>query len=270
MIDVFIGSPPEGRIGRTRDDQLANCVDFFQGFGPRSDADAPTPWFRSGVPLSLLNGIRRTLDPDVRSTYEIIGEALGGVLWSWWVGPDSHPDTLDTLEALGFSADGSLPHMAVELDRLPPARNDLLRISEVPASAVREFVSMWAPASGVPVALVDAIVDVDARRPRDGEDLIRLGGWVGGQLVGSAVLLISRGVAGIYVVSTRPDMRRRGIGHDMTRAAMHLARERGIAVASLQASAAGEPLYTRMGFTTIARYQRFTFPATRGRSLHEG
>jgi predicted acetyltransferase len=70
-------------------------------------------------------------------------------------------------------------------------------------------------------------------------------------------LFAEHGVAGIYTVATPEGYRRRGIGAAMTGAVMRAARERGLRVATLQASTAGEPLYLRMGFQRVAEYRLF-------------
>ncbi|TFV29680.1 GNAT family N-acetyltransferase [Streptomyces sp. T1317-0309] len=55
--------------------------------------------------------------------------------------------------------------------------------------------------------------------------------------------------------------RRRGIGGALTAAALQVGRERGMRLAALVASPAGEPLYRRFGFTTVSEYRIFTVPA---------
>ena len=245
----------------TLDAQLANCVDFFQGFGAQHSPGDPTPWFRSGLPLSLLNGVRRNSLPDIASIYPGISDGLHDVPWSWWVGPDSASTTTQQLETLGFEPDGLIPHMAMETSVDIDLRNPLLRIERIADEGLRDFVTMWAPASGVPAELIEPITEIESHRDGFGTSYVCLGAFLGDELVGSAVVLLAHGVAGIYVVSTRSDHRRQGIGHDITAAAVQLAHELDAPIACLQASPMGAPLYEAMGFRTLASYQRFTFPA---------
>jgi GNAT superfamily N-acetyltransferase len=82
-------------------------------------------------------------------------------------------------------------------------------------------------------------------------------GRVEGAPVASAMLIASGPVAGIYWVATVPEARRRGYGEALTWAAVEAGRRAGCAVASLQASAMGRPVYARMGFQHVIDYERF-------------
>jgi GNAT superfamily N-acetyltransferase len=82
-------------------------------------------------------------------------------------------------------------------------------------------------------------------------------------------LVIDRGeVAGIYWVATLPEARRRGLGEAITWAAVRAGARAGCAVASLQASAMGRPIYERMGFAWTWDYARWSPPtqAAEGRA----
>ena len=91
-------------------------------------------------------------------------------------------------------------------------------------------------------------------------DITRFAGFLDGRIVGTASLFAEYGVAGIYTVATLKEYRRRGIGAAMTGAVIRAARERGLRVATLEASAEGEPLYLSMGFQQVAEYNLFTPP----------
>jgi ribosomal protein S18 acetylase RimI-like enzyme len=67
-------------------------------------------------------------------------------------------------------------------------------------------------------------------------------------------------VGGIYMVGTRPDARRRGLGEAVTAVATNDLFDDGSRVVVLQASAMGEPIYARMGFRRFTTYRRFVFP----------
>jgi predicted acetyltransferase len=68
------------------------------------------------------------------------------------------------------------------------------------------------------------------------------------------------GVAGIYWVATLQAHRKRGLGEAITWAAVRAGVASGCPVASLQASAAGEPVYARMGFETPVHYVKYGRP----------
>jgi ribosomal protein S18 acetylase RimI-like enzyme len=73
------------------------------------------------------------------------------------------------------------------------------------------------------------------------------------------------GRAGLYWVATRPESRRRGLGDAITRFTTNAAFARGASFVALQASAAGEPIYRRMGYRAVADYERYLSPAARKR-----
>lgn len=71
-------------------------------------------------------------------------------------------------------------------------------------------------------------------------------------------MLLSTGtVAGIYWVGVDSRYRRQGLGSAITRHALRVAVDRGLTVATLQASKRGEPVYRRLGFETVRSYLRF-------------
>ncbi|MEU5935030.1 GNAT family N-acetyltransferase [Micromonospora sp. NPDC047187] len=70
---------------------------------------------------------------------------------------------------------------------------------------------------------------------------------------------MSHGLVTLYFVGTQPEQRRRGIGAAMTRAALHLAGERGARTAALTSSAVGESVYRGLGFRPVGEFRLLTF-----------
>lgn len=79
-------------------------------------------------------------------------------------------------------------------------------------------------------------------------------GRIDGEPVGTSMLFLSSGVAGIYQVEVSPEHRRKGIGTAMTLAPMKDARQMGYRIAVLQASKMGEPVYRKIGFESYFKY----------------
>jgi hypothetical protein len=86
-------------------------------------------------------------------------------------------------------------------------------------------------------------------------------GYADGKPVATSALVASRGAAGVYNVGCVAAQRRRGYGEAMTWQAVRRGRAWGCEMASLQASAMGEPVYARMGFRLVTGYRTFTRPA---------
>jgi ribosomal protein S18 acetylase RimI-like enzyme len=75
---------------------------------------------------------------------------------------------------------------------------------------------------------------------------------------------LGAGAAGIYFVSVHPHVRRLGIGAALTLAPLRAARELGYRVGVLGASALGEPVYRRLGFTTCCQISLYEWSPQAG------
>lgn len=117
---------------------------------------------------------------------------------------------------------------------------DLLRIAtEITAEAfslhdttVKAFRNMTtaAKATGAPFGIVQFIGRID------------------GKPLGSATMYADRGTVGIYWVGTLVEARKRGVAEALVRHLMDCGRDAGCRYAALQATPAGQRLYTRLGF----------------------
>jgi hypothetical protein len=68
--------------------QLANVRAFWLGYGAEDCLDGLLTLYRSGLNSPILNGVLRSGD-DIDGAIEEAGTRLGGVPWTWRVGPDS-------------------------------------------------------------------------------------------------------------------------------------------------------------------------------------
>jgi hypothetical protein len=78
-----------------------------------------------------------------------------------------------------------------------------------------------------------------------------------GAAIATAMVYESDGVASLQWVGTVPAARASGLGALVTIATTNLAFERGASSCTLQASPMGEPVYRRLGYTTIYRYSEY-------------
>lgn len=231
------------------------------GWGAQSIIDDELALYRSGVANPQMNGVMRAIDTNVQHTIERAKNALDGVPWLWWVGPDSSPGLADELTGNGAAEVAQLPVMAVQLDqvaRLPEVAGLTIEPVEE-ADSLTDWVRTFAAPLGIPDDDVDAVAIAEAARVvAPGDRVRRFVGRVDDTMVATAMLLESDGVAGIYVVATAATHRRRGFGARLTEAALSAARQDGLHVATLQATEQGQPVYEGMGFDTVAHYRLFT------------
>ncbi|MFC0508944.1 GNAT family N-acetyltransferase [Micromonospora costi] len=214
--------------------------------------------YRSDVQHPPLNGVLRVLGRDPADALAEARHRLDGVARVWWVGPDSDAGTADALTSLGAARIVDLPIMAVPVDQASPAPTPPgVRIAET--TDVDEFVTAYARVSGIPPAGVPTAIARERSFVGDGT-VVRLAGRLDdGRIVGTAVAWLSHSVLTLYYVGTQPEHRRHGIGAAMTRAALDLARDRGVRTAALTSTAVGEPVYRNLGFRTVGTFRLLSF-----------
>jgi ribosomal protein S18 acetylase RimI-like enzyme len=247
----------------------ANFRQYLMGWGDaervegdREDLDL----YRSGLATPQFNGVVRVRSLDAVGPAVAAARArLAGVPWWWWVGPDSPPDTAAALAGHGAAELVTLPLMVRSLDTLPDHDRGTplagLRLERAERQdRLRELVRTYSTSMGVDRGLESDLVRIEARRP-DNAAVVRLAAVLGGSVVGTTVVIAAHGVAGIFLVHVAEAHRRRGVGKALTTAALRVGRERGMRLAALTSSAAGEPLYRELGFTTVSEYRLFGLPA---------
>jgi GNAT superfamily N-acetyltransferase len=242
--------------------QLANARDYWRGFARTARTEGSVTLYRSDVSDHMYNGVLRVHSNSAADMLAQIRPRLAGVPWIWWVGPDSSEGLAEELLANGAEQAAIMPVMAVDLDSVvdvdgPPG----LDIQEVKDwDTLQEWVRVYGLSLGLDAEQAADVSTLEVDRPDTTGEVVRLAGWLDGQLVGTSMLLNSQGVAGVYVVTTRPEFRGRGIGTRMTAAALRAGQERGLEVGTLQSSGLGVPVYRRMGFRRVSEYRIFTFP----------
>ncbi|MGH3487811.1 MAG: GNAT family N-acetyltransferase [Actinopolymorphaceae bacterium] len=256
------------RIVTHLEPQLANCRDYWLGWGAVDRADDGFTYYRSGLDHAQFNGVLRLREAKQTNQAEQVEQAialarsrLAGVPWVWWVGPDSPAATGGQLVAHGAEEVERKPIMAIDLERIDGVEGpDELKIETVVGPVdLAEWVRVYHPSFGIGSELRGAVASIEAGRA-DSASTVRVTGYLAGRPVGTSLMLDAHGVAGIYVVTTAEGYRRQGIGAAVTTAALRAGRDRGLHIGTLQASGMGAPLYARMGFETIAAYHLFRFP----------
>jgi GNAT superfamily N-acetyltransferase len=237
------------------------------GGGDERD-DSEITWTIGGSPLSYHNAVVRanltpeTVDATILASRERM--TMHGVPGSWHVGQSMRPDDLRRrLIVAGFTHAGDEPGMAVDLLALneDAPMPEGLTIQRVRDSAEIATWAVTLNANGFGEGAIESEW-VGAMYARlgcgDATPWRHYLGLLDGAPVATSTLFLGAGVSGIYFVSVHPDARRRGIGAALTLAPLCAARELGYHIGVLGASALGEPVYRRLGFTTycqIALYE---------------
>lgn len=241
----------------------ANFRQYLMGWGEAERVEGDLDHYLSGLAQPQFNGVVRVRSLDAIGQAMTTARArLAGVPWWWWVGPDSPGGTSDALAAHGAVRLAVLPLMTRPLERAAdpeePSPGLTVETVEDPAR-LTELVGVYATSMGVTPGVEPGMVGIEARRP-DNADIIRLAAMLDGRVVGTTVVIAAHQVAGIFLVHVAESHRRRGIGAALTAAALRVGQERGMGLAALLASPAGEPLYRRFGFTAVSEYRLFALP----------
>ncbi|HEX2646232.1 MAG TPA: GNAT family N-acetyltransferase [Candidatus Dormibacteraeota bacterium] len=180
------------------------------------------------------------------------------VPWRWIVGPRSSPDDLgQRLVGAGMRAASDHPGMVLRLDRMRDEPPDL-RGLDVHEVLDRDDFDGWADVQRDTWGLTaesdeawrTAHLQLGFGRKLPLRNYVAL---LDGKPVGGAAVFFAEGVAGIYNVAVLPEARGKGIGREVTLAALRDARELGFSLSTLGSSDLGLPVYLRIGYEEVCR-----------------
>ncbi len=216
----------------------------------------------SGLPLAFFNGAYVTgpiADPAQTLSEATDFFASRGVPWLLWARPGVATDLVDLAEAAGMKRGSGPPQMIlapINESPAPPAELSIGIVTD--AGGLEQHAEMLRLGFGMPREVTDRLIGPGILRA---PGVVVFVGTVDRAPVSCSLLSISGLTAGIYNVATPEAFRGRGYGEALTWAASAEGARRGCTHAALQASPAGYPIYSRMGFTDLGRYIQLEGPA---------
>jgi GNAT superfamily N-acetyltransferase len=181
--------------------------------------------------------------------------------FSWWVEPGIQPTDLGKhLAAYGLTYTEGGPGMAVDLlvlnETSTPAGLTIKKVGD--ARMLKEWVQAAITGFGLPESSEGTCFDLFTGLGFD-LPLRNYVGYLNGESVATAQLLLAAGVAGVYWVATVPEARRQGIAAAMTLAPLREARAMGYRIGILHSSAMGLGVYRRLGFQECCRMSHYVW-----------
>lgn len=221
------------------------------------------PMFNAAYHLTAPSGAADDLER--RIALARVHFSVRGLRWCYWLCEDrlEKPVLRRTREIFGkhdMHLAMSAPGMVS--DRLPPPDRPLpaLECRRVSGEASRlAFSHIMSVAFGIPFSVAAEVYG--------GENIWGTGftgyvGYVDGDPVSTAAIMIAAGVIGVYAVGTLPGHQKRGYAETIMRYAVERAREEsGIERTVLQSSQAGLPLYLKLRYRQVTGFQVFVSPA---------
>ena len=185
-----------------------------------------------------------------------------GERWSFWLCDDLLPPVVLRRVRMILSQHRMRPSTeppGMIADRIEPIRRDLpedLMVSQVHDAETRgDFSGVTACTFELPYSICREVYQ--GERSWGGT----MQGWIGyvrGEPVTTCATVVASGVIGVYTVGTMPHFRKRGYSELMVRYVLAETQARtGLTTCILQATAAGYPMYHKMGFRKATQFSIF-------------
>jgi ribosomal protein S18 acetylase RimI-like enzyme len=221
----------------------------------------------TGIPHPAFNGVMRSQlargEADVRIEEALARCKRWRVPMMWITGPSTKPADLGSrLLARGFvqedrpgvgAEDLGMAVDLLSLNEAGPAPTDLKIQPVEEETGCRQWIEAARRGFEISQEVADSLYDLLASLPFKGP-LRHFVSLRQGEAVATSSLLLGGGVAGIYNVSTVPELRRQGIGAAMVREPLRAARAMGYRVGVLMAAPMGIGVYRRIGFQEYCKF----------------
>lgn len=205
--------------------------------------------FVTGLPLPLFNGCVVTQEaPEAELAAALTWLTERNVPFRVWVAEKLVADLGDLPARHGLQPDPAL-YPGMVLHPIPVAPTPRVGITIFDAGR-DEFISVLEE-GGLSPELAHRLISFSFAEDPDVRLFV---GRLDRRPVGTSIAIRSRHGSGVYNVGTFPDARRRGVGIALTWAAVEAGHAWGCDSIVLQSSTMGLPMYSEMGFRTVAPY----------------
>jgi ribosomal protein S18 acetylase RimI-like enzyme len=223
--------------------------------------------FSTGLPIPIGNMILETRCTEEWAKQHaplIVNDFRDrGIPLLWWANDRTEPSNLiDILLDLGASRLMTTPEMAAaftpENTTLNPREGLIVR------ETTPEEDELWVQVAIDVFHMPHVVAKMFGKSPeneteRAASDVIKVIAWEDGKPVAISCVGMNEQVAGIFCVATLARARGRGLGTEVTKAAMKIGQEFGCKFAILQASDEGLSVYEKLGFKEYGTCERMMF-----------
>ncbi len=214
------------------------------------------PWFNGVLSSQMPTNLE---EPFIRQTIEYFHEKKIGA-FTWWMEPHlQRSDWEPLLSKHGFRFSDDTPGMAADLQALnePAQTVDGLEVRVVAdEESLRTWTHIFASGYGLPDEWENDIYTLWWKLGL-GYPLRNFIGYLNDKPVATSCLFFGAGVAGVYSVSTLPEVRGKGIGAAVTLRPLLNARDMGSRIGVLQSSEMGYNIYKKLGFKHLCQIEYF-------------
>jgi ribosomal protein S18 acetylase RimI-like enzyme len=215
----------------------------------------PTPYANALLPLEALSA---------DELFEHAGRFFDDRRYVLWTQVHRDQAVIEAAREKEYVPLGDTPGMLIETRVSPGESPSGLSVEEISTrDQLAELLHVCQEAyaeAGLP-AEIGAKLFASAGAVLDGRATLALARFEG-KAIAAALSLVTpdNGLGGVYWVATLPAARRKGAADAVTRHVTNAAFDRGARVVTLQASRKGEPIYRRMGYREVVRYERLLSP----------
>lgn len=256
MVESIGQLPPLQQRSRVNEENLWEfCLVLAREGGVEAYDGDDVKWTRAPGPLfNRIFAANFTEEHANERIADVVSEFIAnGSRTSWITGPSTRPADMGLrLERCGFVDVGGWVAMDAEIGSIDCSRR-LPAGCRIEAVRDDDTLHVWAETmcagfGFVPEATRAAHRHLGTVGLRDDAKMDHYLAYLNGVPAAASTVFYGSKAAGIYFVSTIQSARRRGLGAAVTLRGLEDAKQRGYAMAVLQASRMGESVYRKMGF----------------------